>query len=532
MPPTMSVSDLSAQCKDLFRQCRLLAKLDLSQAGLIENQSLIFNLWVYYDSPVFEKRGMIDWRIGTGHVLHSEVTGLLERLARALNQKVNDLRSGYMEQLTLIGEAPQGTSIDGTLNKLTRAAQAIDRYHELRQPLHAFKYVEYDSRTGENLMLQFGASVQTYLDETLNNVSQEIKNRLYTTICLRHQHFCLLKAKLHTTVRHQSNGEPAVSSSQPTTKTPHLMGNLSKKRARRASQQSQRPGKVHKGPAQTVPRSWTAMITRPSTNQLPQTETPDYLHETASTMLLTADLPPRLDIPHGCTENHCPYCCRTYPTDEFTEEKWPRHIVRDLMPFICVMESCPIPNAMFDSFEEWTQHMEQHHRQSGWVCRCGGNTFYFHDEGEYMRHMVYSHGVDPVEDWEALTEDNAELLPFRPLERCPFCDYYDNTVGCEDVNEHIARHLLSLAQLSLPEDFLPTKGHEGECTVEHDQASSDTRFQNYLRRRELSTSEDENMSDGGTPQSMEDDDLDSGTQDTVYSVAQDDPERLCRKNRV
>ncbi|PTB71322.1 hypothetical protein M440DRAFT_1473639 [Trichoderma longibrachiatum ATCC 18648] len=277
------------------------------------------------------------------------------------------------------------------------------------------------------------------------------------------------------------------------------MGNLSKKRARRASQQSQRPGKVHKGPAQTVPRSWTAMITRPSTNQLPQTETPDYLHETAN---------------------------------EFTEEKWPRHIVRDLMPFICVMESCPIPNAMFDSFEEWTQHMEQHHRQSGWVCRCGGNTFYFHDEGEYMRHMVYSHGVDPVEDWEALTEDNAELLPFRPLERCPFCDYYDNTVGCEDVNEHIARHLLSLAQLSLPEDFLPTKGHEGECTVEHDQASSDTRFQNYLRRRELSTSEDENMSDGGTPQSMEDDDLDSGTQDTVYSVAQDDPERLCRKNRV
>ncbi|ETR96945.1 hypothetical protein M419DRAFT_39796 [Trichoderma reesei RUT C-30] len=307
-----------------------------------------------------------------------------------------------------------------------------------------------------------------------------------------------------------------------------------RKKARRASHQGQRPGKIPKRPAQTVPCSWTAPTAGPSTSQVPQIEgyVPDYLHETTKSMLSEADLPPRPDIPHGCTEIHCPYCCRTYPIIEFTEENWRLHIIRDLMPFICVMESCPIPNAMFNSSEDWTQHMEEHHREGGWVCRCEDNTFYFHDEDEYMRHMVHDHDADPVEDFEALTEDNAEPLPFRPLESCPFCDHYDNTSGSEGVNEHIFQHLFSFSQLSLPEDFLPSKEHEEDWTGEDDPAFIDTRFQHHLRRLELSTSEDENLSDGGTPESMEVDNLDDGTQDTVYSEAQNDPERFSREKGV
>ncbi|EGR44323.1 uncharacterized protein TRIREDRAFT_112386 [Trichoderma reesei QM6a] len=268
-----------------------------------------------------------------------------------------------------------------------------------------------------------------------------------------------------------------------------------RKKARRASHQGQRPGKIPKRPAQTVPCSWTAPTAGPSTSQVPQIE-------------------------------------GTYPIIEFTEENWRLHIIRDLMPFICVMESCPIPNAMFNSSEDWTQHMEEHHREGGWVCRCEDNTFYFHDEDEYMRHMVHDHDADPVEDFEALTEDNAEPLPFRPLESCPFCDHYDNTSGSEGVNEHIFQHLFSFSQLSLPEDFLPSKEHEEDWTGEDDPAFIDTRFQHHLRRLELSTSEDENLSDGGTPESMEVDNLDDGTQDTVYSEAQNDPERFSREKGV
>ncbi|KAL7807187.1 hypothetical protein V8C44DRAFT_337912 [Trichoderma aethiopicum] len=388
-----SIADLSTQCQDLFRLYYGLTVSNTMRPDLIEAQSITLNRWVYYDAPIFKGRGLIDWRLGEGSHLYCEMMEVLQRLATALNSQVKNLRSESPEQLTRRGHSQQ--SINDILEDLMESTRSIRRYCAMKQPVHAFGYVEYDKDTGESLMGKFETETLFRLHKLFKGTSKEIMARLYKTMCLRHQHFCLLKATLGATLDAEHMDGPAQSKKQV------------------SEQQLSKSG-----------------------------------------VLSNLNLPNCPKMPPGCSEIHCPYCCRSYPVDEYNDENWPRHIVRDLMPFVCVMEPCPSPNAMFESYENWTFHMEQHHSQKAWICRRHTPAMHFKEKEAFKSHMISSHGAHHIMAYDAIKPIPPTLLPFEPLERCPLCDEYDSAQECESVNEHIARHLVSLSLMSLPEDFL------------------------------------------------------------------------------
>ncbi|KAH0494714.1 hypothetical protein TgHK011_008305 [Trichoderma gracile] len=451
----MSISQLSTQCRDLFSLYYGLAVPKSMQPGLIETQLITLNRWVYYDAPTFEGRRLIDWRIGQGSKLYSEIMEVLERLAKALNSKVNDLRTENPEQLTP-RESPQ-QSIGDILDDLMESMRSIHRYHAMRQPVHAFGYVEYDEHTGDNLMSKFKTSMLSSLHKMFKGTSEEMISRLHTTMYLRHQHFCLLKAKLGAAHDPELIDGSAPMSPPPTPERPSGVKRLRNRSSsrRRASRKVHRGDRVRKSPTRMASAALAVMTTRSSTNQPPQTE-----KQISEQLLSKPDVssvgrfPSRPKMSPGCSEMYCPYCCRSYPAQEFTEENWPRHVTRDLMPFVCVMQSCPMPNAMFESYEEWTRHMEQHHSPKAWICRKHTPVIHFKDKEAFKSHMIGSHGAHFITGYDAIQPLPPTLLPFQPLKRCPLCDHYDSEHDGESVHEHIARHLISLSLMSLPKDFL------------------------------------------------------------------------------
>lgn len=257
-----SIADLSTQCQELFSLYYGLSVSNTMRPALTEAQSITFNRWVYYDAPIFQGRGLIDWRLGEGSDLYCEMVEVLQRLATALNSQVRDLRSKGLGQLTRRGHTQQ--SINEILVDLMESTRSIRRYCAMRQPVHALGYVKYDKDTGESIMGRFKTETLFRLHKMFRGTSKEIIARLHKTMCLRHQHFCLLKAKLGATL----DAKPMDGSTQ-TEK--HV-----------SEQQLSKSG---------VLSAW--------------------------------ELPSCPKMPPGCSEIYCPYCCRSYPAEEYSGENWP-----------------------------------------------------------------------------------------------------------------------------------------------------------------------------------------------------------------
>jgi hypothetical protein len=136
------------------------------------------------------------------------------------------------------------------------------------------------------------------------------------------------------------------------------------------------------------------------------------------------------------------------------------------MPFVCVYEICPTPNAMFDSYDQWMKHIERYHMGGGWKCHRHHFSVCFANKDDFRQHLIDSHGASPIGD----SEFNYWYPPCQPLRSCPFCTQYDHEHISEDLHEHIARHLLFLSQVSLPGDFVDLQ--DGEFGSELDGVSS------------------------------------------------------------
>ncbi|KAL6872223.1 hypothetical protein HDV57DRAFT_505991 [Trichoderma longibrachiatum] len=180
-------------------------------------------------------------------------------------------------------------------------------------------------------------------------------------------------------------------------------------------------------------------------------------------MFSTADLPPR---PSSCTQMECPYCFEVCQPEDLTRENWPGHVMQDLMPFVCVYECCPTPNAMYDSYDKWMKHTERYHMGGGWKCHRHPFAMPFENKEDFRQHIIDSHGASPMGD----SEFAENYPPCQPLRSCLFCTQYDDEHISEDLHEHIARHLLLLSQVSLPGDFVDLK--DVECGSEFDAVSS------------------------------------------------------------
>ncbi|KAJ5517629.1 hypothetical protein N7453_000051 [Penicillium expansum] len=65
--------------------------------------------------------------------------------------------------------------------------------------------------------------------------------------------------------------------------------------------------------------------------------------------------------PKACGQNYfkCPYCFYTITVRD--DRAWAQHILRDLMPYVCVFPDCSTPNRLYESCRQWYAHVQQTH---------------------------------------------------------------------------------------------------------------------------------------------------------------------------
>ena len=135
-----------------------------------------------------------------------------------------------------------------------------------------------------------------------------------------------------------------------------------------------------------------------------------------------------------------------------------KHFIRDITPYVCLLDGCFTPDILFESFKEWTAHMTNQHPHQTWVCsnRSHKNPYRSNEIGDFKEHMQISHdGTFRDSDLEELVEASLVSRPRQvPLTECPLCVDSDDTASSpiNDVLNHVADHLISLAMLSLPDN--------------------------------------------------------------------------------
>jgi hypothetical protein len=124
------------------------------------------------------------------------------------------------------------------------------------------------------------------------------------------------------------------------------------------------------------------------------------------------------------------------------------------MPFICIFDTCNKPNILYDSEAAWLNHLRVDHARKGWTCLDSDHdeTLFFLTKADLISHITKDHDDSlSVEELEQIAEDCCGGLKNDSIvERCPFdCEINTSEFSCNELNSHIASHLLLLSQISL-----------------------------------------------------------------------------------
>ncbi len=120
-----------------------------------------------------------------------------------------------------------------------------------------------------------------------------------------------------------------------------------------------------------------------------------------------------------------------------------RHILTDLLPFVCTHKTCNQATNLYQTVAAWKQHEHSAH-QRGWCCPLHHGVE-FRDHELYLSHLA----TDNEEDLRYLSSPElfraAEVSLSDDERICPFCND-----GRKGLSRHIELHLLSLALFALP----------------------------------------------------------------------------------
>ncbi|KAL4948631.1 hypothetical protein BDW69DRAFT_189090 [Aspergillus filifer] len=440
----MAIASRSGECAQLFDQWLSSRFEDEMLRQDIENQVFRFNLWASNHAIFAPNKASMDWRLRSAPLLESTMVEMLDDLHATLIKQLalqhhdTELQDGTIVQA--LGEA-----LDG----LFRLSRAIRRSGIMRRFVKVENYVEYDEE-GVNLTAAFREGTERIIAFRLrtSRASPELRQRIVDTICLRQQHFAYLRAKSSRNGPVRRNGQPQISVGKSTlSATFSVTGSLSSKPRRRTVRSAAHMPK-------TGPSIMTATTAQPS--RMPRAYSVKSANDQRSNVidLNDADLPLPPKIAPNLKESACPYCFLACFKEELSGERWKRHITQDLMPYICIQEPCLTPMLLFESAKDWLNHMKKQHTASGWICldNTHGGTLFFGSEHGFKDHMHQSHrdqfDDDDLDDIAAACHQ--QLPDDIAIKDCPLCP--EGQVVDMDASEmlnHVASHLLSLAQISL-----------------------------------------------------------------------------------
>ncbi|KAJ0421436.1 hypothetical protein BJY00DRAFT_108879 [Aspergillus carlsbadensis] len=405
-----------------------------------ENQIFRFNLWSANNFVFAPIRASMDWRLRNAPLLESSMCELLDDLQSTLIRQTAVMRNPNIQSQTHLDNP-----VNDTLEELFRLSRAVRRSGILRRFVKIESYIEFDE-TGVNLTDEFRKGVERLLVFRLKDstASQELRERVVNTICLRQQHFAYLRAKWDKGTRPSKPPNPAVA--QPRSS----LGATFSVKGSMAS--SPRPAKDKE--RVSIPTVMTATTARPERMKQVRSLKSAVSAEHADIECDQGDLPPPPRVPPGAVEHECPFCYMVCSASEFSGERWKNHVVQDIMPYFCIFDDCPTTNTLFESGRDWLKHMRDRHVVTGWTCmdETHNTIMVFNSDAEFRDHMQTCHnGAFADDELDDIVIASYQRLPVdTTLTNCPFCPTnVDANVPTDKIMNHIADHMLSFAQISI-----------------------------------------------------------------------------------
>lgn len=159
-------------------------------------------------------------------------------------------------------------------------------------------------------------------------------------------------------------------------------------------------------------------------------------------------------------------------------------MLRDLRPYICLVEDCETGNREYSRRHEWMNHMFQKHWKR-WPCpyQCGwdGTT-----ETNLRQHVTRIHGPKTNMELDAMIArcGQTRLISASSPVVCPLCQHILESV--QQYRRHVGRHQVDLALFALPR-------------IENDDNESDEAREDQRTISTRSGSYSEAISDGISP---------------------------------
>ncbi|KAL4779146.1 hypothetical protein BJX76DRAFT_99189 [Aspergillus varians] len=409
-----------------------------------ENQIFRFNLWSQNNFVFAPTRASMDWRLRNAAVLESSLCEILDEL-----QSILIRHSAIMKAAGIQQKEDQHGAVNEALSELFRLSRAFRRSGILRRFVKIGSYIEYDEN-GVNLTEEFRKGVERVVEYRLKDSSagNNLQRRVVDTICLRQQHFAYLRAKWEKgKIKPQENVPTPMVPKSTLGATFSVIGSISStgKATRR---------KKTVAPPVAVQSVMTATTAQPERAKRVRSikSTASIEHQEVECNQDDLPLPPK--VPLHALEHECPFCYMVCSSADFSGDRWKKHVVQDIMPFICILDACRTPNALYESGRDWLKHMRTEHMVCGWTCMDDGHkeTMFFNSATLFKEHMFSCHeGAFLEDELDGIANASYQRLPIDiVITVCPFCptDHAIN-IPPEKMIAHVAEHLMSFAQISI-----------------------------------------------------------------------------------
>lgn len=112
---------------------------------------------------------------------------------------------------------------------------------------------------------------------------------------------------------------------------------------------------------------------------------------------------------------------------------------------MCIFDECDTPFEIYSSSKEWMSHMRSKHRMR-WHCFATSHEPSFFESPDVLEeHLKEIHAGHFSSEEISLLIKNSSHPSLSVIEHCPFCPQI-----AENIEEHVARHLVQFALRSLP----------------------------------------------------------------------------------
>jgi hypothetical protein len=162
----------------------------------------------------------------------------------------------------------------------------------------------------------------------------------------------------------------------------------------------------------------------------------------------------------------CPTCGQLQSTallDKNHKHRWPKHVMDDLAPYICIFERCSDAGKSYQTSSAWSQHCQDVHSRDVWSCPgCPPHERIVYEiADEYKQHLESQHPEYTADRVRLLVNfGSQQVLP--EMTYCLLCGFepetghevLDDDELQEAIMDHIAKqHMQPLALASLPWDI-------------------------------------------------------------------------------